>query len=122
MEIATGKQLPDELQWTKFSNASWTKDNKGFFYSRYEEPKKGAEFQSLNFNNKVYYHRIGTPQEDDVLVYYRPDHPEWQYDGEVTEDGRYLVISIVVGTDARQRIVVRDLKRDLAMPRTYRQF
>jgi prolyl oligopeptidase len=110
LEIATGKQLPDELHWTKFSNASWTKDNKGFFYSRYEEPKKGAEFQALNFNNKVFYHLLGTDQKDDAQVYYRPEHPEWQYVGEVTEDGHYLVISIVVGTDARQRIVVRDLK------------
>ena len=116
MEIASGKQLPDELKWTKFSNASWTKDDKGFFYSRYEQPKRGAEFQSLNFNNKLLYHRLGTPQEDDVLVYFRPEHPEWEYDGEVSEDGRYLVISIVVGTDARQRIVVRDLAEPYAMP------
>ena len=116
LEIATGRQLPDELRWTKFSNASWTKDDKGFFYSRYEQPKRGAEFQSLNFNHKLFYHRLGTPQEADVLVYYRPEHPEWQYEGQVSEDGRYLVISIVVGTDARQRIVVRDLTEPYAMP------
>jgi prolyl oligopeptidase len=116
MEIATGRQLPDELKWTKFSNASWTKDDKGFFYSRYEQPRPGAEFQSLNFNHKLFYHAIGTPQEADVLVYYRPQHPDWQYEGEVTEDGRYLVISIVVGTDARQRIAVRDLSEPYAMP------
>ncbi len=108
LEVATGRQLPDELHWTKFSGASWTKDDKGFFYCRYEEPKKGAEFQALNFNNKLYYHRLGTPQEADVLVYYHPEHPEWQYSGEVTEDGRYLVISIVVGTDARNQVAVRD--------------
>ncbi len=109
IEIATGKQLSDELHWTKFSNASWSKDGKGFYYSRYEEPKKGAEFQALNFNNKVYYHRLGTEQKDDARIYYKAEHPEWQYIGEVTEDGRYLVISIVVGTDARQRIVVQNL-------------
>jgi len=116
LEIATGRQLPDELKWTKFSNASWTKDDKGFFYSRYEQPKPGTEFQSLNFNNQLFYHRIGTPQEADVLVYYRAEHPDWQYVGEVSEDGRYLLISIVVGTDARQRIVVRDLTEPYAMP------
>jgi prolyl oligopeptidase len=116
LEIDTGKLLPDELKWTKFSGASWTKDGKGFFYSRYEQPKPGAEFQSLNFNHKLCYHRLGTPQEADVLVYYRPEHPDWQYSGEVSEDGRYLVISIVVGTDARQRIVVRDLTEPYAMP------
>ena len=113
---AAGRQLPDELKWTKFTSASWTKDGKGFFYSRYEEPKPGAEFQSLNFNHKLFYHRLGTPQDADVLVYYRPEHPDWQYDGQVTEDGRYLVISIVVGTDARQRIVVRDLAEPYGMP------
>ncbi len=116
LEIASGHQLADELRWTKFSNASWTKDNKGFFYSRYEQPKKGAEFQSLNFNHKLYYHRVGTPQEADVLVYYRPEHPEWQYDGRVSDDGQFLIISIVVGTDARERIVVRDLSEPYAMP------
>ena len=115
LEIAGGRQLPDELKWTKFSNASWTKDGKGFFYSRYEQPKPGAEFQSLNFNHKLFYHRIGTLQAADVLVYYRPEHADWQYEGEVSEDGRYLVISIVVGTDARQRIVVRDLTEPYAM-------
>ena len=66
---------------------------------------------ALNFNNKLYYHRIGTKQNEDVLAYYRPEHPDWQYVGEVTEDGRYLVISIVVGTDARQRIAVSDLTK-----------
>jgi prolyl oligopeptidase len=116
MEIASGRQLPDELKWTKFSNASWTKDGKGFFYGRYEQPKPGAEFQSLNFNHKLFYHRLGTPQSADVLVFFRPEHPEWQYDGRGSEDGHYLVISIVVGTDARQRIVIRDLTEPYAMP------
>ncbi len=79
MEVATGRVLPDEIRWTKFTATAWTKDGLGFFYSRYEEPKKGAEFQSLNFNNKLYYHRVGTPQTDDVLVYFRPEHPDWNY-------------------------------------------
>jgi prolyl oligopeptidase len=109
MEIVSGKVLPDELRWTKFSRASWTKDGRGFFYSRYEEPKKGAEFQALNFNNKLYYHRVGTSQADDQLVYFRPEHPPWQYDGTATEDGRYLVITTHLGTDDRYRITVKDL-------------
>ena len=81
-------RCPTNCNGPSSSQASWTKDGKGFFYSRYEEPKKGAEFQALNFNNKLFYHRLGTPQSDDVLVYYRPEHPDWQYDGVVTEDGR----------------------------------
>ncbi len=116
MEIAKGRLLGDELKWTKFSDASWTKDGKGFFYSRYEEPRPGAEFQALNFNNKVYYHRVGTPQAADALVYWRPDHPEWQYEGTVSDDGRWLVISVMRGTDERQRILVRDLAEPYAMP------
>ncbi len=116
LEIDSGRVLPDELRWTKFTDASWTKDGKGFFYSRYEPPKKGEEFQTLNFNNQVYYHRLGTPPSDDVLVYYRPEHPEWFYSAEVTEDGRYLVITIGVGTDDKYRIAVKDLAEPLAMP------
>jgi prolyl oligopeptidase len=116
MEIATGKILPDELRWSKSGQASWTKDGRGFFYSRYEEPKKGAEFQSLNFNSKVFYHRLGEPQSKDKLTYYRPEHPEWQYDGVVSEDGRWLVIVTHLGTDERNRVTVIDLTKSEAKP------
>jgi prolyl oligopeptidase len=116
LDIASGKPIADELKWTKFTRAAWTKDSRGFFYTRYEEPKKGAEFQVLNFNNKLHYHRIGTPQSDDVLVYYRPDHPEWMYDATVSDDGRWLVITTGRGTDERYRVTVKDLAEPLAMP------
>ena len=116
MEIASGRLLADELKWTKFTRAAWTKDGLGFFYTRYEEPKKGTEFQSLNFNNKLCYHRVGTPQSDDVLVYFRPEHPEWWYDPTVTEDGRYLVIVTGLGTDEKYRVSVKDLAEPYAMP------
>jgi len=116
MEIDSGKVLPDELRWTKFSRASWTKDGQGFFYSRYEEPKKGAEFQALNFNNQLCYHRLDTPQSADTLVYYRPERPEWQYDGIVSDDGRWLVITTHLGTDERYRITVKDLSQPEAKP------
>ena len=76
MEIASGRVLDEELKWVKFSSTSWTKDSKGFFYSRYDEPAEGAAFQSLNLNQKVFYHRVGTSQADDVLVYQRPDFPD----------------------------------------------
>jgi prolyl oligopeptidase len=116
MDIAAGQVLPDELKWTKFSTASWTKDGKGFFYTRFDQPKAGAEYQALNFNNKLFYHRVGTPQSADVLVYCQPEHPDWLYTGTATEDGRYLVISILKGTDERNRVVVRDLAEPYAMP------
>ena len=114
LEVATGKLLDDELKWTKFTHAAWTHDSKGFFYSRYEEPKKGQEFQTLNFNNKLYYHRIGAKQADDVLVYFQPEHPEWFFGAQVTDDGRYLVITTGVGTDDKYRVTVRDLGEPLA--------
>jgi prolyl oligopeptidase len=115
-EIESGRELADELRWTKFTDAAWTKDGQGFFYSRYEEPAKGAEYQALNFRNKLFYHRVGTPQAADVLVYYRPEHPEWQYHGEVSDDGRYLVITTALGTDERFRVTVKDLAEPYALP------
>jgi prolyl oligopeptidase len=114
--ISTLKDLGDDLRWTKFTNVAWTKDGKGFFYSRYEEPMKDAAFQQLNLNQRVMYHRLGTAQSQDVLVYQRPDHPEWGFNSKVTEDGRYLVLTTWKGTDHRYRITVRDLFEPFAMP------
>ena len=116
MEIASEKTLPDELRWTKSAQASWTKDGQGFFYSRFEEPKKGAEFQSLNFNSKLFYHRLGDPQSADNLTYYRPEHPEWEYVGTVTEDGHWLVVTTQFGTDERNRVTIIDLAKPDAKP------
>jgi len=116
MEIKTGAVLDDELKWLKFSNVAWTKDGKGFFYSRYDEPQKGRKFQDLNLNQKLFYHRLGTPQSEDVLVYCRPDQPTWGFMPVVTEDGRYLVITIWKGTDDKYRIMVKDLAEPYGMP------
>ncbi len=114
-DVATGKDLADELKWIKWSGAAWTPDGKGFFYSRYDEPKKGVEFQSTTTNNKVYYHRIGAPQGDDVLVYKRPDHADWDFTPGVTEDGRYLVVTTFKGTDPKNRVTYRDLSEPYAL-------
>ena len=116
LDIATGKTLADDLRWIKFSSVSWTADSKGFFYSRFPEPKAGETFQSLNLNMKLYYHRLGSPQADDVLVYHRPDQPKWGVGGGVTDDGRYLVISLNDGTTSRKsRVLVRDLLEPLGL-------
>ncbi len=111
MDVAGGKPLADEIKWAKFTEASWTKDGKGFYYGRFDEPKEGAAFQSLNLNQKIYYHRIGTPQAEDTLVYTRPDNPDWIYGTTVTDDGRYLVITIAKGTDDKYRIAYKDLTK-----------
>jgi prolyl oligopeptidase len=117
LDVATGKPLADELRWVKFSGASWTKDGRGFFYSRFPEPEEGAAFQSLNTNQKLYYHRLGTPQADDVLVYHRPDQPKWTIGGGVTDDGRYLAIFVSDGTTSRKtRVVVKDLLEPYGLP------
>ncbi len=109
LDVNHERVLDDHLKWVKFSNPAWTPDNRGFFYSRYEEPKKGEEFQTLNLNQKVYYHRIGTPQSADELIYKRPDHPDWGFQNAVTEDGHYLVITTWKGTDDKYRITYKDL-------------
>ena len=116
MEIESGKVLEDELKWVKFSGAEWTPDSKGFFYARYPQPEEGAAFTSLNANMKVYYHRVGTPQSSDVLVYERPDQPDWGFQLSVSEDGRYLIITVWLGTDDRYRIVVKDLTEPYGLP------
>jgi prolyl oligopeptidase len=110
-DIETGQDLPDTIKWVKFSGASWTADGKGFFYSRYDEPKAGAsQMSGVNEFQKLYYHRLGTPQTDDPLIYERKDQKDWGFSGDVTEDGRYLVITVWVGTDARNRVYYKDLQ------------
>lgn len=109
MDVDSGGVLDDELKWIKFSEVAWTKDGQGLFYSRYDEPREEEQFQSLNLNQKVFYHRVGTPQSEDVLVYQRPDHPEWGFQPAVTEDGQYLVITVWKGTDDKYRIAYKDL-------------
>ncbi len=114
--IETGKDLDDELKYLKFTAAGWDHKSEGFFYAKYPDPDPNAEFVSLNKNMKVMYHRLGTARTDDVVVYYRPDHPEWGYQVKVTDDGRYLVITIWVGTDNKYRVMYKDLQQPYAMP------
>jgi prolyl oligopeptidase len=108
-DVATGKGRPDTLDWIKFSGASWMKDGSGFFYSRYDEPKDENKLRALVHNQKLFFHKIGTPQAQDKLVYERPDHKDWLFSGEVTEDGHYLVIDVSQGTDEKNRIFYQDL-------------
>ncbi len=108
--VRTGQDLPDEVHWVKFSAASWTKDDRGFYYSRFDEPKPGDELTAANYYHKVYYHRLGTPQSEDALVYQRADHKDWTFDAGVTDDGNYLIIEVSQGTDTRNRIYYRNLQ------------
>ena len=108
-EVATGRDKGDRIEWFRFSGISWTKDSKGFFYSRYPEPPKGQELQAALENQKLYYHRVGTPQSQDRLVYERPDLPKWFLGGGATEDGHYLIVYLQNGTDPRNRLYYADL-------------
>ena len=117
MHVESRKELGDELRWIKFSNIAWTHDDKGFFYSRFPEPKPGEKFQGLPLNMKLYHHRLGAPQAEDVLVYQRPEQPTWTIGGQVTDDGRYLVVSVSDGTTSRKnRIVYKDLNEPYGLP------
>lgn len=109
-EIETGKDLGDHLRWVKFSDAAWTHDHKGFFYSRYDEPRPGRQLEDANFFQKLYYHRVGTPQSEDKLVYERPDQKEMGFAPSVTDDGRYLMIHAWKGTETENGIFYKDLE------------
>jgi prolyl oligopeptidase len=108
MEVDSGKQLPDHIKWSKFSSVDWTKDGSGFFYTRYPEPEEGEKYQASTLNQMIYFHKLGTKQEDDTLVYRRPDHPEWHFGFGVTDDGKYLVLTIDRSTDPQNQVLFRE--------------
>jgi len=110
-DVATTKDTADVIKWVKFSGLEWTKDSKGFFYSRFPEPQKSENqvFSALA-NQTIYYHRLGTPQSEDMKVFTTPDFPQRGWGGAVTDDGRYLLIYGSEGTDSRNRLYYVDLK------------
>src|SRR5262245_22859675 len=107
-DVGTGKDLTDDLKWVKFSNASWTSDGAGFYYVRYDEPKSDS-LKETNYFQKLYFHKIGTAQSEDALVYERADQKDWMFDGAVSKDGKYLIITVFQGTDVKTRIYYKDL-------------
>lgn len=102
--VESARDGKDTLKWVKFSGLSWTRDNKGFFYEGYEPQKEGNKLTNVVRNQRVYYHKVGTPQSSDMLVYDQKDQPDWLFDATVTEDGRFVIITVFQGTDARTRL------------------
>ena len=111
MEVDSGEKLDDHLRWIKYSEASWTHDNGGFFYSRYPEPDPDAAQGGINQNMTVWYHALGTAQDADTLIYARPEFPNRLVGAQVSDDGRYAVFSISEGVDQRNGIHILDLGR-----------
>ena len=117
-EIETGKDLTDALKDIKFSGASFSKDGKGVFYSRFPATDEKAKLTNLNYNQKIYYHKLGTPQSEDVLVYERADDKEMSVGGSVSEDGKYLIVYVSKGTSPKNMIYFKDLSKadSIVMP------
>ena len=108
-DVDTGRDLADHLRWVKFSTFAWTRDGSAVFYSRYDEPLAGRPLREANFFQKLYRHRIGTPQSEDELIWHRPDDGEMGFLPTVTDDGRYLIIHVWKGTDSENAILYKDL-------------
>ncbi len=109
-DVETSSDRTDHIKWVKFSGASWTHDGQGFFYSRYDEPNEATILEDINYYQKLYYHKLGTPQSEDILIYHRPDQKEWMFSAGVTEDGRYLIISVSQSTDPKNLVFYKDLQ------------
>lgn len=110
--VDTGADLPDVVRWSKFSGAAWAPDSSGFYYARYDEPRPGDELKGTNLNQKLFFHRRGTDQSEDRLVYETPDQPTWGFSADVTDDGQFLVVSVWEGTRRENRVLVKDLRAD----------
>lgn len=107
MEVASGTQLSDELKWVRWGGVRWNHTGDGFYYGRYPEPEAGQQFQSLALHHKIYFHRLGTSQSEDQLIYERPDHPEWTFGITLTDDDQFLVIEIGKSTDDQNQVFYR---------------
>jgi prolyl oligopeptidase len=121
--IESGKDTEDHIKWVKFSSTAWNHDGSGFYYSRYDEPTEATKLAGVNYFQKLYFHKIGTPQSADMLVYDRPDQKEWGFGAEVTDDGHYLIINGSHGTERKNRVFVKDLgKKDSKVVGLLEQF
>jgi prolyl oligopeptidase len=108
LDVVTGEVFEDEIRWVKFTGLAWVGEE-GFLYSRFPEPEEGKDFQALNYNQAIYFHRLGTTQDADELVYASPQDPVVGHSASVTSDGRWAIITSHKGTDARYEVHAVDL-------------
>lgn len=108
--VAAGRDLPDRVEWSKFSGASWLPDDSGFYYARYDTPEDATALKAVNYYQKIFFHKLGTPQSADRLVYQDPAHKDWYFDASVTEDGDYLILNASNGTDPHNRVYYQELR------------
>ena len=107
MDIATRELLPDHIEWAKFTGASWYKD--GFFYAAYDKPVEGKEFSNVNENHKIYYHKLGTSQDEDQLFYENPEQHRYFHQVDLTEDEHYMFL-FESGQGAGSTLWIRDMQ------------
>lgn len=110
-DVATGQDMPDHIRWVKFSGAEWTRDGSGFWYGRYDAPEGENALKAVNKFQKLYFHRLGTSQDQDTLVYERQDQPDWGFGPTLSDDGRHLIISVWRGTEEKNLIFLKPLDR-----------
>lgn len=111
LDVDTGERLIDELQWIRFTLASWREDESGFFYSGSEPPPADEVYKAPVTKRSIRFHRLGDAQANDAVIYDRQDEPEWTSYGRVTSDDLYLVITTQQGTYRKNRVCVLDLER-----------
>jgi prolyl oligopeptidase len=113
-DVTTGLDLPDEVHWSKFSGAAWAHDGSGFFYSGYRHAGDGNVYTSANRNHVLFFHRLSVvtdgPHVPDEVVFEAPEHPDWLFSADVSDDGRWLVITQSEGTHRESRILLKDLQ------------
>jgi prolyl oligopeptidase len=114
LDVDSGRDLADRVEWSKFSSAAWSGDGSGFYYSGMARPVEGGEYRDETRGLQVRFHRLGTVQADDRPVFSAPEEPDWIPTAEVSDDGRYLVLTINRGTSPENRLLVMDLHAESA--------
>jgi prolyl oligopeptidase len=115
-EVATGRDLPDTLEWVKFSLAAWHPDCSGVFYQRFPTPSQSERYIEANRAPELCFHRLGEDQAGDTTIYSRPDEPEWMFHVMLSNDDRFLVIHVSRSTEPRNLVLVRPIGGGTVLP------